>query len=90
MSPWLDLCRAAVRDVEAVLASMPTREERERPVGRGQGGDITAALDEAAERVVLAHFDRPDVRIDREFPRWMACGRWPSRSCWSAMAVFPA
>ena len=66
MSPWLELCRAAVRDVEAVLASMPTREERERPVGRGQGGDITAALDEAAERVVLAHFDRPDVRIVSE------------------------
>jgi myo-inositol-1(or 4)-monophosphatase len=66
VSPWLELCRAAVRDVEAVLAAMPTREERERPVGRGQGGDITAALDEAAERAVLAHFDRPDVRIVSE------------------------
>ena len=66
MSPWLELCRAAVRDVEAVLAAMPTREERERPVGRGQGGDVTAALDEAAERVVLAHLDRPGVRIVSE------------------------
>jgi len=45
---------------------MPTREERERPVGEGKGGDVTAALDEAAERVVLAHFDRPDVRIVSE------------------------
>jgi myo-inositol-1(or 4)-monophosphatase len=52
--------------VEAVLAEMPTREERERPIGRGEGGDITAALDEAAERVVLRHFDRPDVRIVSE------------------------
>ena len=45
---------------------MPTREERERPVGQGKGGDITAALDEAAERAVLTHFDRPDVRIVSE------------------------
>jgi myo-inositol-1(or 4)-monophosphatase len=66
MSPWLELCRAAVADVEAVLARMPTREERERPVGRGKGGDITAALDEAAERAVLAHFDRAGVRIVSE------------------------
>jgi myo-inositol-1(or 4)-monophosphatase len=66
MSPWLDLCRAAVADVKAVLAAMPTRDERERPVGQGKGGDITAALDEASERAVLAHFDRPDIRIVSE------------------------
>ena len=34
--------------------------------GSGEGGDITAALDEAAERAVLAHFDRPDIRIVSE------------------------
>ena len=45
---------------------MPTREERERPIGRGKGGDITAALDEAAENVILKHFDLPDVRIVSE------------------------
>ena len=66
LSPWLELCRAAVRDVEAVLVEMPTREERERPIGRGKGGDITAALDEAAESVILKHFDLPDVRIVSE------------------------
>jgi myo-inositol-1(or 4)-monophosphatase len=66
MSPWLELCRAAVADVKVVLAEMPTREERERPIGLGKGGDITAALDEAAERAVLAHFDRDDVRIISE------------------------
>ena len=49
VSPWLELCRAAVADVKAVLAEMPTREERERPIGQGKGGDVTAALDEAAE-----------------------------------------
>jgi myo-inositol-1(or 4)-monophosphatase len=66
MSPWLELCRAAVADVKDVLRAMPTREERERPIGQGKGGDITAALDEAAERAVLAHFERPDVRIVSE------------------------
>jgi myo-inositol-1(or 4)-monophosphatase len=45
---------------------MPSRDERERPIGEGKGGDVTAALDEAAERAVLAHFDRPDVRIVSE------------------------
>jgi myo-inositol-1(or 4)-monophosphatase len=63
---WLEPCRAAVRDVEAVLREMPTREERERPIRRGKGGDITAALDEAAESVILKHFDRPGVRIVSE------------------------
>ena len=66
MEPWLELCRAAVADVEAVLAAMPSRDERERPVGEGKGGDITAALDAAAEAAVLAHFDRPDLRIVSE------------------------
>jgi myo-inositol-1(or 4)-monophosphatase len=63
---WLELCRAAVADVKDVLRAMPTRAERERPVGEGKGGDITAALDEASEKAVLAHFDRPDVRIVSE------------------------
>lgn len=66
MEPWLELCRAAVADVEAVLVAMPSRDERERPVGEGKGGDITAALDAAAEAAVLAHFDRPDLRIVSE------------------------
>ncbi len=66
MSPWLELCRSAVRDVKDVLAAMPTREERERPVGEGKGGDITAALDEAAENAVLPYFERPGVRVVSE------------------------
>jgi myo-inositol-1(or 4)-monophosphatase len=66
MSPWLELCRAAVADVKEVLATMPERGQRERPIGRGMGGDITAALDEAAERVVLARLGRPGVRIVSE------------------------
>src|SRR5262245_40771970 len=62
MSPWIDMCRAAVADVKAVLKAMPGREERERPIRQGEGGDVTAALDEAA----LKHFERDDVRIVSE------------------------
>jgi myo-inositol-1(or 4)-monophosphatase len=66
MTPWLDHCRAAVADVSTVLSAMPTRAERERPVGRGMGGDTTAALDKAAEDAVLAHFELEGVRIVSE------------------------
>ena len=63
---WLARSRAAVADVKRVLAEMPTREERERPIRRGKGGDITAALDEAVETAVLAHFVIDGVRIVSE------------------------
>jgi myo-inositol-1(or 4)-monophosphatase len=66
MSPWLELCRAAVADVKDVLAAMPGRAERERPIRQGEGGDVTAALDEAAEAATLRHFAREDVRIVSE------------------------
>ena len=66
MSPWLDLCRAAVADVKTVLAAMPGRDERERVVGEGKGGDMTAALDEAAETAVLKHFEQVDAKIVSE------------------------
>ena len=54
MTDWLELCRAAVADVDAVLARMPTRAEREPVVGEGLGGDDTTAIDRAAEEVILA------------------------------------
>jgi myo-inositol-1(or 4)-monophosphatase len=76
VSPWLELCRAATADVKAVLARMPTREERERVVGRGKGGDDTGALDEAAEAAVLAHFERDDVRIVSEEIGFKGEGRY--------------
>jgi fructose-1,6-bisphosphatase/inositol monophosphatase family enzyme len=49
----LDLCRAAVADVEGVLERLPTRAEREPVVGQGRGGDETTAIDQAAEEVIL-------------------------------------
>ena len=66
MTPWLELCRAASADVEAVLAKLPSREERGQPVGRGEGGDETSALDQAAEAATLRHFESEDVRIVSE------------------------
>jgi myo-inositol-1(or 4)-monophosphatase len=66
VNPWLERSRAAVVDVKAVLAAMPTRAERAAPIGRGEGGDITIALDKAAEEAVLAHFELDDVRVISE------------------------
>jgi myo-inositol-1(or 4)-monophosphatase len=76
VSPWLELCRAAVVDVKAVLSAMPSRGERERVVGRGKGGDDTAALDEAAETAALKHFKRDDVRIVSEEVGFVGEGRY--------------
>jgi myo-inositol-1(or 4)-monophosphatase len=54
MTDWLELCRAAVADVDAVLARLPTPAEREPVVGLGLGGDETTAIDQAAEEAILA------------------------------------
>jgi myo-inositol-1(or 4)-monophosphatase len=56
LTDWLELCRAAVGDVEIVLERLPTRAEREPVVGAGEGGDETTAIDQAAEEVILARF----------------------------------
>jgi myo-inositol-1(or 4)-monophosphatase len=62
--------------VKAVLAEMPSREERERPVGRGEGGDETSALDQAAEAATLRHLEREDVRIVSEEVGFRGDGRY--------------
>jgi myo-inositol-1(or 4)-monophosphatase len=54
LTDWLELCRAAVADVDAVLERLPTRAEREPVVGAGRGGDETTAIDQAAEEAILA------------------------------------
>jgi len=46
--------------VRHVLAELPTRADREPVVGTGEGGDETTAIDQAAERAVLARFDGID------------------------------
>ena len=58
MTPWLELCRAAVEDIRGVLAELPTRVEREPVIGPGLGGDDTTAIDAAAEWVVVERLER--------------------------------
>ncbi|MGH2928650.1 MAG: inositol monophosphatase family protein, partial [Solirubrobacteraceae bacterium] len=52
---WLGACRHAVDGVTAMLADVPTTAQRARETGaRGDGGDLTLEIDEAAESIVLA------------------------------------
>jgi myo-inositol-1(or 4)-monophosphatase len=53
LTDWLALCRAAAEAVRGVLVDLPTREEREPVLRRGEGGDDTTAVDAAAEEAVL-------------------------------------
>jgi myo-inositol-1(or 4)-monophosphatase len=57
VSPWLELCRACVADIERVLTELPTRAEREPVLRRGEGGDDTTAIDQAAEDAVVARLE---------------------------------
>jgi myo-inositol-1(or 4)-monophosphatase len=51
---WLGAARAAVRDLQEVLADAPTTVERARETGtRGEGGDRTLEIDAAAEEAVF-------------------------------------
>ena len=60
LKPWLGVCRDAVGDIEAVLAELPTRVEREPVIQAGVGGDDTTAIDAAAEDAVVRRLERLD------------------------------
>ena len=57
MTPWLETCRLCVADIEAVLVRLPSRLEREPVLRRGEGGDDTTAIDQAAEDAVVARLE---------------------------------
>jgi myo-inositol-1(or 4)-monophosphatase len=57
VKPWLDAFRAAAQDVTRVLDELPTRDEREPVIAAGVGGDDTTAVDDAAERAVVARLE---------------------------------
>jgi myo-inositol-1(or 4)-monophosphatase len=61
LTPWLEVCRAAARDIEAVLVELPTRAEREPVVAAGLGGDDTTAIDAAAELAVVRRLEALDT-----------------------------
>ncbi len=55
---WLGACRRARDGLDRMLADAPSTEERAVETGtRGSGGDRTLAIDEDAERLVLAELD---------------------------------
>lgn len=53
MTDWPAVCRRCGEAVAAALAELPTRAERERVVGAGEGGDETTAVDAVAEAAVV-------------------------------------
>ena len=53
MTDWLETCRRCVDDLHEVLERLPTRAEREPILRRGEGGDDTTAVDQAAEDAVV-------------------------------------
>jgi myo-inositol-1(or 4)-monophosphatase len=56
---WLDACRRATADLRAILADRPSTGERAEETGsRGEGGDRTLVIDQAAEEVVFAELDK--------------------------------
>ncbi|HEY5477976.1 MAG TPA: inositol monophosphatase family protein [Gaiellaceae bacterium] len=57
----LELCRGSVQDIRAELKRLPTREEREKVLRRGMGGDETTQIDEAAEQAVVRRLEALDV-----------------------------
>lgn len=57
----MDLCREVVADIRGELERMPTREEREKVLRQGRGGDETTQIDDAAERAVVRRLEQLDV-----------------------------
>jgi myo-inositol-1(or 4)-monophosphatase len=55
---WLGACRRAAAEIASMLADRPTIAERVKKTGtRGEGGDDTLLIDEAAEDVVFAELE---------------------------------
>src|SRR3954447_13073922 len=56
---WLGACRRSVGAIRGMLGDHPTIAERVRETGtRGEGGDRTLLIDEAAEEMVFAELER--------------------------------
>ena len=55
---WLAACRRIAAEVRAMLAALPGTAQRAVVVGRGEGGDSTLVIDQAAEDLVFAELER--------------------------------
>ncbi len=77
---WLGLCRRSARAVEDELQLHPTTAERARTTGRGEGGDVTLAIDRAAEDAVFAELEKlaaPVTAVSEERGHVMVAGGGP-------------
>src|ERR1700754_2450034 len=55
---WLGVCRRAAAEIRDILEDRPTIAERVKETGtRGEGGDRTLLIDEAAEGFVFAELE---------------------------------
>jgi myo-inositol-1(or 4)-monophosphatase len=55
---WLAACRRIVAELQVMLAAHPSTRERAVVVGRGEGGDRTLVIDQAAEELIFAELAR--------------------------------
>jgi myo-inositol-1(or 4)-monophosphatase len=55
---WLAACRRIVAELRVMLAAHPSTRERAVVVGRGEGGDRTLVIDQAAEELIFAELGR--------------------------------
>src|SRR5690242_9826678 len=56
---WLGACRRSVTAIRGMLGEHPTIADRVRETGtRGEGGDRTLLIDQAAEDVVFGELER--------------------------------
>lgn len=60
---WLTVCRRAVESVRAEMERLDEPADRAVELGRGEGGDITLAVDRAAEDAIFKELESLDLPI---------------------------
>jgi myo-inositol-1(or 4)-monophosphatase len=55
---WLGLCRRAAASARSAVGELSSAAERSAEHGRGEGGDTTLAVDQAAEDAIFAELER--------------------------------
>ncbi len=54
---WLEFCQLVAADLRELLSRLPTRDDREPVVGRGEGGDDTTVIDSEAEQAAVRRLE---------------------------------
>jgi myo-inositol-1(or 4)-monophosphatase len=60
---WQSICRRAGAAAQAALEPLRTTAQRSRQMGRGEGGDMTLAVDRAAEDAIVAELEATGVPL---------------------------